>query len=348
MRRRQICTMIVLALVAGGCRAQKSAIVSPYQQALAAYYKALETESDTDLAAAEQEAAAILARDASDHTARILRANVSLSRLRLGRLPAGVDSTSLERKLLTDLVTLSAGVGTIGEAADWVPARSLVLMGDYHVLEGNIALANGGADQAKLVEAKTAFEAARHFYGGAAALADQRKADATPGLAREAVNARQGHLVALRGMLSALDTLDPDQTVVMASTLRSELVRAWEVQFSTGAVTTPSPGALSFNAADHTAARALYVTLGNRAQRQLADWCSANKALVQKTPPGATAEERKVLEEGTALLRRVLSMSEFEALHASVARRLRGSGDDTASLDKVLFLLKRDLKQSCG
>jgi hypothetical protein len=40
-------------------------------------------------------------------------------------------------------------------------------------------------------------------------------------------------------------------------------------------------------------------------------------------------------------------MSEFEALHASLATLLTGSGDNTASNNKVVFWLKRDLKQSC-
>jgi hypothetical protein len=69
---------------------------------------------------------------------------------------------------------------------------------------------------------------------------------------------------------------------------------------------------------------------------------------VQKDPTALTAAEQKTVEEGTAILRRTLSMSEFEALHASLTRLLRGSGDNTASNEKVVLWLRRDLKQSCG
>jgi hypothetical protein len=65
------------------------------------------------------------------------------------------------------------------------------------------ALAGGGVDAQKAAEAKSLFDAARQYYGGANALVDKQKTDATPGLAREAGDARQGHAVALRGALHA-------------------------------------------------------------------------------------------------------------------------------------------------
>jgi hypothetical protein len=133
----------------------------------------------------------------------------------------------------------------------------------------------------------------------------------------------------------------------MAVAVRTDLLRAWEAQSANGAVPAASAGVLSLDAAQHAALRALYVTLGNDAQRQLAVWCETNKTVLQKAAEPLIAAESKTIEEGLAILRRVLSMSEFEALHASLVTLLTGAGDNTASSNKVVLWLKRDLKQSC-
>jgi hypothetical protein len=125
MTGRIICTILGLALTLSGCAMKRSEIVSPYQGALGAYYRALETRTAADLEVADREASAILEKNPADHTARILRANVSLIRLRLD--PSG-NSQQIRRRLLNDLVTVSAGAGTFGDTADWVSARTLVLM----------------------------------------------------------------------------------------------------------------------------------------------------------------------------------------------------------------------------
>ena len=168
------------------------------------------------------------------------------------------------------------------------------------------------------------------------------------GLAREGANGRQGHSAALRGTLSVLDVLDPNQSELMVGAVRSDLIKAWEAQFTTGAVVATGSGTVSFNAADHAVAQALYATLGNNAQKDLGTWCSTNKALLQKPTAMLTGEERKVVEAGNAIVRRILSLSESEGLHAYLAKLLQNSGDNSASNSKALFWLRRDLNESCS
>ena len=352
MNRRHVLCSVLLAGLLSGCVVRKAQIVAPYQEALSAYYKALETQTAADLDAAEKAAAAILEKNASDHTARILRANVSLSRLRQMPGATDPDAVKLERRFLADLMTLSAGIGTTSEAVDWVPARALVSMGDFLVLRGNAALkaalAGDSLNEAKAAEAKSLFDAARHYYSGAAALADRKTPTSTPGLAREGANARNGHVATIRAVLNVLDNLDPALAFTGVTTVRKELLQAWEAQSSSGAVTAASTPALSFDAVEQDSMRLLYVTLGNGTQRQLKFWCGAHIGLPAKDPGTVTADEKKALDEGNTILRRVLSESEFEALHASVTMLLRGQGDNTAAVSKTLFWLKRDLKQSCA
>jgi hypothetical protein len=161
------------------------------------------------------------------------------------------------------------------------------------------------------------------------------------------VNARNGHLMTIRGVLDVLDNLDPRLAFVGVTAIRKEMLQAWEAQSGTGAVTAASAPVLSFDAAEQDSMRALYVTLGNGTQRQLKDWCGAHIGLPAKDPGTLTSDEKKAVDEGNTILRRVLSQSEFEALHASVTMLLRGQGDNTASMSKTLFWLKRDLKQAC-
>jgi len=349
MNRRHIFTILSLAFALSGCAVQRAAIVSPYQKALGAYYKALETQDVADLVAADKEVSTMLAKDPSDYTARILRANVSLTRFRLN--PSNENSKQIRRGLLNDLITAAAGVGTVGDAADWVPARALVVMGDYLVLEGDLTakavLAGGSVNMSRAAEAKSIFDAARHFYGGAASVVDQSKPNPTPGLVREGANARQGHMIAVRGALTAIDAIDPKLAFPMTTAVRTELVRAWETQATSGGITAASPGVLSFDATQQEGMQALYTTLGNNALRDLATWCENNKAILQKAPKDLNAAEQKTVAEGTGTLRRTVAMGESEALHASLARLLRDSGDTSASISKMLFWLTQDLNQSC-
>jgi hypothetical protein len=62
-----------------------------------------------------------------------------------------LESEQFRQKLLKDLIIVSAGIGNVGESADWVPARALVVMGDFLVLEGN-SLSDETTGQAKHVE----------------------------------------------------------------------------------------------------------------------------------------------------------------------------------------------------
>lgn len=330
MRTRfAVCALLLL----GGCAVKQSRLVAPYQRALGAYYRAIETDEPGDLDTAEREATAVLTRDPGDHTARILRANILLTRYR--KAP----DAGLRRRFLTDLKTLSASIGSPADSLDWVPVRALVSMGDLLLLEGNA--------QGKTPLARTLYEAARHFYGGAAGIAD-KKTSPTPGLTREAANARNGHLAALRGAIEVVNALDPDLAKPLTKAVRQEAVDAWEAQSKTGAVTVSAAPVLSFDPVEHGSMKALNLTLGNIGLGQMKTWCSVNGALLSRDPASLSATEKTTLGEGGTQHRRLLALADLEAVHGALETLLRHDNPDSSMTSKVEFFLSGDLKSLCS